>query len=130
MLEFIQASGSIGILICGLYLLNLGLVCWSLWALLGEGHRRRPTLEGKINAVLFWGALAAVLGVLGQANGIYLGINAILAATEINPAVVAGGFAVSFSTTIMGFLLLAVSALAWMGLRVLFRWRAAIAAGA
>jgi biopolymer transport protein ExbB/TolQ len=121
MFDFINASGPYGLLICGLGLLNLGLVGWILLKLLGDRLERSPALEGKINAVLFWGAIGAVLGVLGQANGIYLSLRVIRAATEISPNVVAEGFAVSFTTTIMGLLLLLFSGLAWMALRGWYR---------
>jgi biopolymer transport protein ExbB/TolQ len=60
-----------------------------------------------------------VVGLLGQANGIYLALRVISRAPEISPPVVVEGFAISFLTTIMGFLLLLGSALAWMGLRTL-----------
>ncbi|MFC1661184.1 MotA/TolQ/ExbB proton channel family protein [Gemmatimonadota bacterium] len=120
MFDFIRGSGPYGLLICGLVLLNLGLVGWILVKLLGNGGGRSQALEGKINAVLFWGGIGAVLGVLGQVNSIYLALREILSASDISPNVIAEGFAISFTSTIMGLLLLLFSALAWMGLRGLY----------
>ena len=117
MLEIIHKSGPFGVLIVGLAILNLGLVGWNLLELSSSSSSRNPALGTRINAVLFWGLIGAVLGILGQANGIYLGLSAILEAPAINPALVAEGFALSFLTTIEGFLLLFLSALAWMALR-------------
>ncbi len=119
MFEVIQRSGPYGVLICILVLLNLGLVAWALAQLLGSNGRIGPTLKNRINAVLFWGLIGAVVGLLGQANGIYLALRVVSQAPEISPPVVMEGFAISFLTTIMGFLLLLGSSLAWMGLRTL-----------
>ena len=129
MFQFINSSGHYGLLIAGLMLLNLALVAWILLKLFGGGEGPDKALEGKINAVLFWGGIGAVLGVLGQVNGIYLALRIILAASEISPSVVAEGFAISFTSTILGLGLLLFSALAWMALRSLYRRQGRVAAG-
>lgn len=117
MFDVYRLMGPWGMILLVLILGNVCLVGWSILKLSTNGRRKDSSLEGKINAVLFWGAMGAVLGVLGQLNGIYLGLSAILAAPEIDPAVVAEGFAISFLPTLFGLALLAGSALAWFVLR-------------
>ena len=120
MLSVYRLMGPWGIILLVLILVNVCLVGWSVVKLSTNGHHKNPSLEGKINAVLFWGAMGAVLGVLGQLNGIYLALRVILAAAEIDPAVVAEGFAISFLPTLFGLALLAGSALAWFVLRAVY----------
>ncbi len=124
MFEMIQLSGVWGILISLLVLLNFGLVAWLLPQLLRGGGGGETALRTRINAVLFWGGVGALAGILGQANGIYLASRAISAAAQISPQVVWEGVAISFLPTLMGLGFLLVSALVWMGLRTLHgrRW--------
>jgi biopolymer transport protein ExbB/TolQ len=70
-------------------------------------------LEAGLHAILFWGAVSAVLGFLGQITGIYNALGAIMRATAISPSVIAQGFAESFTTTIFGIEILLVSAIVW-----------------
>ena len=119
MFEIIQLSGPWGIVLSALILLNLGLAGWCLLSLLNADGNIGPALKNRINAVLFWGAIGAVVGLLGQANGIYMALRTISRAPDISPPIVMEGFAISFLTTIMGLLLLLGSALAWMGLKSL-----------
>jgi biopolymer transport protein ExbB/TolQ len=71
------------------------------------------TLESGLNAILFWGAISAVLGFLGQYSGIYKALQAIQGARAISPNVVAQGFAESFSTTLFGLTIFVFSAITW-----------------
>jgi len=73
-------------------------------------------LESGLHAILFWGVIAAVLGVLGQVSGIYRALNVIASAKEIDPKIVAMGFAESFTTTIFGLALFVVAAVIWFAL--------------
>jgi hypothetical protein len=120
MIEFFRFSGPWGIVLSLLFLLNIGLVVWSLATLLGNGRKIGPALRSRINAILFWGVFGAAVGLLGQATGIYLALRAVSAAPEISPPVVMEGFAISFLTTIAGLLLLLGSGLAWMALRSMY----------
>jgi biopolymer transport protein ExbB/TolQ len=70
-------------------------------------------LESGLHGILFWGAVSALFGVLGQITGIYNALNAIIRATEISPNVIARGFAESFTTTIFGLEILLISAIVW-----------------
>ena len=58
-----------------------------------------------------------LLGFLGQTAGIYIALTVIREAAEIAPWIVVQGFMVSFTSTLMGMAILAVSALAWYGLK-------------
>ena len=120
MIIMFRAMGPWGFMLVALVVVNICLAAWSIYKLVTDGQQRDSSLEGKINAILFWGSLAAVLGVLGQLNGIYLGVSAILAAPEIDPAVVAEGFAISFLPTLFGLSILACSALVWFILRAVY----------
>jgi len=84
-----------------------------------------PDREKGIGAILFWGAIGALLGVLGQLTGIYNALRAIVQADAISPKVCAIGLAESFTTTLFGLTLLLVAALAWAALHAGNRRRAA-----
>jgi biopolymer transport protein ExbB/TolQ len=77
----------------------------------------QPTFEHGLNGIIFWGALSAVVGLLGQFFGLWYALDAISRAEVISPRAVARGVMESFSTTIFGLVILALSALAWFALR-------------
>ena len=91
------------------------------------GSKQLPPyrLEKGLHAILFWGIVALLLGVLGQHMGMYNALSVISRAAELSPQVIAMGLAQSISTTIFGLLILIVSAIAWFVLYT--RWRARIA---
>lgn len=120
MFDIIRHSGPWGVILTALLLLNLGLAGWALSSLLTSGGKVGPALRNRINAILFWGAFGAVVGFLGQANGIYLALRVVSRAPDISPPIVMEGFAISFLTTIMGLALLLASGLAWMVLRTMY----------
>jgi predicted membrane protein len=74
-------------------------------------------IEHTVNAVLFWGCVAAVVGVLGQFHGIYQALKVISMAEAVSPPIIWGGLAVSFSSTLTGLSILLVAALLWAALR-------------
>lgn len=73
--------------------------------------------EAGVNAILFWGVVAVILGYLGQYSGMYRSLNVIAEAPVINPSLVALGIAESITTTIFGLLILLISSIAWFTLR-------------
>jgi biopolymer transport protein ExbB/TolQ len=101
--------------------MNLALAIWALTAILGSAGGTRSGIENRINAILFWGAFGAGVGLLGQATGIYLALRAVGSAPEISPPIVMEGFAISFVTTIVGLIFFLVSALVWFALRAIHR---------
>jgi biopolymer transport protein ExbB/TolQ len=80
-----------------------------------------PVVETGVDAVLFWGAWVLVVGLLGTFTGIYLAAGAIERAPAINPAMIWGGVRVALTTTVSGFVVFAIAALLWLGLRHTYR---------
>ena len=70
-------------------------------------------LENGVNAILFWGAFSLVLGFFAHFHGVYMAMQAIKAANDISPAIVAGGYAVSLITILTGLFLFMFSAIIW-----------------
>ena len=111
------------LLACGVYLWPLLLLTALVLVQVIRAARRLgtgesgPSAAGLINTILFWGAVAAVLGVLGQCTGIYNAMQVIRAAKAVSPALLAAGFAESFTTTLFGMTLLLLAGLAWLVLR-------------
>jgi uncharacterized membrane protein len=117
MLQMIRWSGPYGYLLAVLALLILYLVIRKSWQL-GSGRvEPGPQFTTGLNAILFWGAISAVLGMLGQFSGIYTALQAIMRASEISPTVTMTGFFMSFTSTLLGFMILFFSALAWFALK-------------
>ena len=75
----------------------------------GSGPAGDNRVTNSLNSILFWGAIGAVLGFLGQYTGIYNALGAIIQAPEISPSVVMMGFRESFSTVLWGLNLLVFS---------------------
>lgn len=115
MMHFFRTGGPFMWPLALLALVVLALTMRQAVALLG----RRPAeaeesgLTGEVHAILFWGAIAAVLGLLGQYSGLYIALNIIARAREISPQVVAQGVAESFTTTLTGLVIFLYAAIAW-----------------
>lgn len=73
----------------------------------------RATIDGS----LFWGAYAAVLGVLGTVVGFMVAAQAVEAFGRVETTLVWGGVKVALSTTVYGLLIFLLAAIAWFGLR-------------
>lgn len=116
MLYFIRSMGPFGILEIILLIVIAVLAIKKAVDLFFRARLDAAALESGLHAILFWGVIAAVLGVLGQVSGIYRALNIIVSAKEIDPKIVAMGFAESFTTTIFGLALLVVAAVIWFAL--------------
>ncbi len=92
--------------------------------LFGGKDLTNSQLEKGLHAIIFWGAISAVFGILGQITGIYNALNAIIRAEEIDPRICAAGFAQSFTTSIFGLNVLMFSAIVWFVLLSRYRKRA------
>jgi len=110
---FFSSMGVFGIPLIVIALVILVLVIRKAVDLWGRKDLSASRLESGLHAILFWGAVSALFGVLGQLTGIYNALGAIMKAREISPNVVAQGFAQSFTTTIFGLETLLVSAIIW-----------------
>jgi hypothetical protein len=69
------------------------------------------------HSILVWGALSAVLGILGTVVGISIAAGVIENASSISPPLVAGGLKVALSTTVFGMLLFALALVVWRVIR-------------
>jgi len=100
---------------------NLVLVFWRASQLVGDSPKPGPAVEAGINAILFWGVVALLLGYLGQYSGMYRSLTVVARAGVISPGMVALGIAESITTTIFGLMILVVSSIAWFLLRGRYR---------
>ncbi|MGQ8336335.1 MotA/TolQ/ExbB proton channel family protein [Sunxiuqinia sp. A32] len=66
-----------------------------------------------LGLILLFGSLAIVSGFLGQAIGLVMAFNAIEAAGDISPAIVAGGLKVSMITPLYGTIIFILSLIFW-----------------
>ena len=75
-----------------------------------DAHRR-------LQAILFWGAMSVVLGVLGTAVGLVVAARAIQRIGEVDSVLVWSGVGVALIPLIFGILIFLFAALAWVALR-------------
>lgn len=122
--QFLKQCGAFGMPLILLGITTFILILVAIARLRTLRPETAPRTVQGIHAILFWGAVSAVLGFLGQHTGLYNALGAIGRAREISPQVVARGFAESFTTTIFGMTILVISALAWFGLLAWYRKRA------
>jgi hypothetical protein len=122
----IQMSGHFGHLAAILGLVILVLVVIKSVQLSKKSVTPGQAWESSLNTILFWGAFAALLGVLGQCYGIYAALMAIERAEMVAPQAVIQGFFASFMPTLVGVAVLAFAALCWFALRV---WSQRVSAG-
>lgn len=116
MLLFIKQMGPFGYLMIIISVVIGALAIKKAIDLFGGKGRATADLETGLHAILFWGVVEAVLGVLGQISGIYNALNAIYRATEIDPRIIYMGFAESFTTTLFGLWALLLSSIIWFAL--------------
>jgi len=90
-------------------------------ALSSTAGLKRVVSRNGSGAILFWGCIAAVLGILSSLIGLYLSLSAVRAAGIMNPSLMAEGIAVALISTIFGLLILAYAAFAWFVLRFWMR---------
>ena len=89
---------------------------------IGAGDSEQKVLaRGTIDGGLFWGAYAAVLGVLGTVVGFMVAAQSVEIAGRVEGPLVWGGIKVALSTTVYGLMVFLVAALSWFGLRAWHR---------
>ncbi len=118
MIRFLSEAGP---LILPIMLLTLVIALLVLWNLLSLVSRRQGSLSRRrqsVDAVLFWGVVAAVLGFLGQWIGIHKLTRAIGEEGIVSPEMVAYGISESLLTPISGMAVLVVAAFLWFFLRL------------
>ncbi len=120
MMDLIHAGG---IFMWPLVAIAVVVVALALWvaARIGKAEAADPVLETGIDATLFWGAWAVLLGLLGTFGGIYQAAGAIERAGAVSAPMVWGGVKVALITTLFGLTIFIVASLAWFGLRTWYR---------
>jgi biopolymer transport protein ExbB/TolQ len=73
--------------------------------------------EKGINSILFWGGMCALLGFFSHYIGIYMAMQEIRKASDISPAVLAGGYQVSLIPILSGLFILTLASIIWYVLR-------------
>ena len=112
MIDFIQSGGQYMWLLLIIAIVILVLTITKGIQLYAKKENAKQ-LENGVNAILFWGAFSLVLGFFAHFHGVYLAMQAIKAANDISPAIVAGGYAVSLITILTGLFLFMFSAIIW-----------------
>lgn len=119
MIQFFIEGGFMMWLFLVLAILILYLSIRKAIQLYGKQELSKPALETGINAILFWGAVAAILGFFAHYLGVYQAMLAIYQANDISPAIVAYGYSMSLITILTGLTIFIFSAVIWFVLR----WR-------
>ena len=125
MWTFIQQSGPFILLQFLLALVILVLTVVNAIRLGLPGGKRSPGLRKSIDAILFWGCLTAIFGVLGQWVGLNKAANAVAQHGTVNPSLVLLGIGESLGTTVFGMFTLVVAGFLWFGLRLIQHQRTA-----
>lgn len=81
------------------------------------GSLRSGEGRSKTDGIIFWGAFALVMGVLGTVIGFSQMARAVEAAGEVAPAMLWGGVRVALTTTIAGSATFVLALFAWAPLR-------------
>ncbi len=71
-------------------------------------------------SILVAGSLSFMLGILGQAIGIYQALIAIQAAGDVSPAIIFGGFKVSMIAPMYGLIIFVITLIIWLMLAFLY----------
>lgn len=120
---FLQNCGIFGWLVLIILGVNVVLFFVSAGRIRNADPEENPKIAYGINAILFWGAVCALLGFLGQYSGIYISLQVVKSAAKVSPTLLAEGIAISFTTTIMGMIALLLSAIAWFALHSWYKSR-------
>jgi biopolymer transport protein ExbB/TolQ len=125
MLTFIKQSGPFILLQFFLAWVIILLTVVNLILLALRSGKRAARLRTSIDAILFWGCLTAIFGLLGQWVGLNRAAKVLMNYDAVNPALVVLGIGESLGTTVFGMFALVVSAFLWFALRLIQHHRAA-----
>jgi len=78
-----------------------------------SSNRDENKLKKQNSIILFIGSFAFLFGLLGQIIGLYSALQAIQAAHDISPALMAGGLRVSSIAPLYGLVLFLISGVIW-----------------
>lgn len=95
---------------------GIGMLVFSVQKIIHFFVQQKFTQNG-LGLILLFGSLAIVTGFLGQAIGMLAAFDAIEAAGDISPALIAGGLKVSMITPLYGTVIFIFSLIVWGVLR-------------
>ena len=98
-----------------LWIITFTFIIRSAW-LSRQGSNKVRTKENS-EYVIFFGSLAFLIGLLAQVIGLFGAFDAIQAAGDVSPALIAGGLKISFLAPLYGFVLFLISVIAWFTIR-------------
>lgn len=81
------------------------------------GHRS-PAPDTTVDSLLFWGAFATVVGLIGTLVGVGQMARYMESASSVGSSVVWGGLKVTLPPTVLGLAVLTVALCAWASLRL------------
>jgi hypothetical protein len=118
MLYYFEIMGPFSIPMTLILIANVILFAWRGSQVFGADARRDSAVEAGINAILFWGMIALVLGYLGMYTGAYRSLSALATydGEIVRGLLFAAGKELS-STPIAGLTIFLLSALGWFLLR-------------
>ena len=98
-----------------IYIMWIVVIFFSIKFLLNYSSKNKDSkkLAKQNSLIIFIGSFAFLFGLLGQIIGLYGALQAIQAAGDISPALMAGGLRVSFLAPLYGFVLLLISSVIW-----------------
>lgn len=116
MIRFFMEAGPLifPVLILALVVVILTLVNLVMLA----GRWRLDRRRRGIDAILFWGGVAAILGFMGQWLGFHRMAAAIVERGVVNPSAVVYGLSESLLTPVAGMFVLVAAAFLWFFLRI------------
>ena len=94
------------------------LVLWNTLALIVQKGAAATRRRHSIDAILFWGSLAAALGFLGQWIGIGKMARVVAERGIVSPQLVVMGLSESLLTPVSGMVVFVISAFLWFFLRI------------
>lgn len=123
-MSFFQSTGIVGIpllVILLIVLLQVG------WAVRGRVRGVPDSAAGsRIGAILVVGVMGACIGLLGTLIGVWVSAGTITSAGEVSTALVWSMIRLALTPSIMGFFILGVASIAWIGLHYLGARRMAV----
>ena len=118
MLQFLREAGPVIFPLILLAIVVFFLTLWNTLSLMLRGADKPARRRSSIDAILFWGSVAAILGFLGQWIGILKMTKYIAQQGVVSPPMVVLGLSESLLTTVTGMIVLCVSAFLWFLLRI------------
>jgi len=109
MIQYFIAGGLFMWLLLILLVVNLILIVKKVT----DFHEQKYGNPVGVHSILFIGISSAAVGMFGQILGLFEAFKAIMIATDVSPEIVRRGLAVSFHSTIFGFIICFISAIAW-----------------